>query len=890
MTADEYKNGCEKFAESTLRPYIQLLERDSFAITSKEINDAVWKTIVVAPFEVLILDSPLLQRLRRIKQLGVAHWVYPGASHSRLEHSVGALHQVQRLLENMRTIGPRTITVEKPWVNLLRLAALCHDVGHGLMSHVAENALRSIATVEELLDQLGGNFKQKSSLSEAAAYFMLGSPAFADLLNVAGKRTGGAHEFPAEEDTSKLLQKTILGLVVNNRFPLLQQLISGPFDADKLDYMTRDAYMAGVPVVTDMSRLVQKVRITELDRDSVPPEIAEVVDASENTFCLQGIAMSGARTLDELLLGRTLLFDKVYRHQKVRATESMVAKIVHDIAALIPEHVGLLPLMLDDEDLLPLRRSVLAEKLGVNIDDGAWNGLEAARRLSQNLVDRRLFVRAYAFAQNMPMDPLSVDPDQIRAIGELQRIGSAPELVSPLIDEIVEQIARMIECNVSIALPTEQLAANVAIGPPTPPGHASKGARAYLISEDRKPVKYSEDFAESKAWSDAYPMTRDLGYVFSAKEIAIPVYLACEIVFRRRFGLRTPESAVYYSKVTKKEVEEMRATLTARGYYNGLPDDFRAEPDRLKKLDVVGKIKTVVATLGPYEGLYNKSGGAQDWVTVDEVRIRSWLRQFRSDVEIDCALKILENLKVLRRKDVTAALQSFVAKHSAYQNAYVCPFGGPNDSSAFLTYFAGDDRSFEARSLSDALQGDPERGIIFIDDIVGSGNQSATIVKNWFGKADQTSLDEDHGSPLSQPLQELLAKRKLAFVFVYGLEDGIKTLVATLQELKLTEVTYVHTLADNLPTLESALCEIEKTGREQFILRCREIGGALLKDYDGQQRSDEWIGARALGYGNHGYLLVFPYNIPSQTLTMLWCSGNVAEWEWLPLLPRRKKV
>src|SRR5438105_21718 len=84
-----YRGSLEDWAEEQLKPYIERIQalsslRDK---SGKEINDAVWRTISLNPFEVLILDSPLMQRLRRVRQLGVVHWIYPSAGHSRLEHS-----------------------------------------------------------------------------------------------------------------------------------------------------------------------------------------------------------------------------------------------------------------------------------------------------------------------------------------------------------------------------------------------------------------------------------------------------------------------------------------------------------------------------------------------------------------------------------------------------------------------------------------------------------------------------------------------------------------------------------------------------------------------------------------------------------------------------------
>src|SRR5438128_1782454 len=103
---------------------------------------------------------------------------------------------------------------------------------------------------------------------------MVGSPTFAELLAKARGLCDG-HNLKANAPES--IQNAIIGKPIADGIPLLHELISGPFDADKLDYMTRDAVMSGVPVVTDMARLVQKVRAVQIPEASLPERVAQNV-------------------------------------------------------------------------------------------------------------------------------------------------------------------------------------------------------------------------------------------------------------------------------------------------------------------------------------------------------------------------------------------------------------------------------------------------------------------------------------------------------------------------------------------------------------------------------------------------------------------------------------
>ena len=226
---------------------------------------------------------------------------------------------------------------------------------------------------------------KRNQLSEIAAYYILGSEAFLDLLRVANERV--PDELPSIDQDhgveEKLhayqagLQSLVIGQVIDHDYPLLHELISGPFDGDKLDYMRRDAFMCGVPVVTDVPRLVRKVRLINIPKNTLPNTIAASVD-KRASYLINGIARSGARTLDELALGRALLFDKIYRHQKVRAAEAMVASLMNEVIKVKPDTPALIPYLILDDDFLSLSKAAYGRHW-VFLPAGLWLGQRMTR-------------------------------------------------------------------------------------------------------------------------------------------------------------------------------------------------------------------------------------------------------------------------------------------------------------------------------------------------------------------------------------------------------------------------------------------------------------------------------------------------------------------------------
>ena len=885
----------EDFTESHLRAYIKSLATAKKVHTPKIFNDPIWHSVLLHPVEIIVLDSPLLQRLRRIRQLGVAHWVYPGAQHTRFEHSIGVVHQIAQLVAsiNASSLSYTGISngecIKRPLAKVLRMAALCHDVGQGVMSHVSENALENEDEIESFRLAFADKFElERPKLSEIAAYYIVDSPALRELFDVARKLSGES-DFP--EDAADSIRDIIIGLRFRDDIPLLHELVTGPFDADKLDYMTRDAFMAGVPVVVDIPRIVQKIRAVEIPQKELPLRVAAKVKGNLSKYTFIGIDLSGGRTLDELMLGRTLLFDKIYRHQKVRAAEAMVSSLLLYLKKLLVKNPVMIPYEFTDEELINLDKATVSYKLGRELNDEDKTNVLIACDMAARLRDRRIFARCFAFAEAMPADAYNMTNEQQLGLKRLLREIANPEkcleLRAILAEDTQTILNRLDKSDLLEQIPGQHLEPYIWISSPQPPTQGGDVTRAYLIAGERNIIPFRVEAAETRGWADAYILTRDLGYVFAPAEFSKYVFLATERYLRTEYNIHIPPTMLDYAKQESADVDNTRRALFKAGYYNASPRDIWPIPLPMLKADIDNRLDSIAASLGGYQGHISDLNSPYKG-TLQPNRIKDWLRQFENDDMVEAALLIVENTRFIERSIIVHLLDIFFQQQKEFQKNFVCPLGWPKDSSAIVTYYCTDiAEKYNLMTTTLDQTVDSKKPIIFLDDFIGTGGQAVSILETWFGSTKTIDLGEERGSPLPERIQQSLRDKKLAFVFCAGWAQGVEALRNKIKELGLDALVHIGIAESELPTLSNIQGFKNSATQAAFSELCKQIGRELMiASGCDTAKADE----RCLGYGNKANLVVFPYNTPAQTLTCMWASGKYGGVSWVPLFPRRKKI
>ena len=292
------------------------------------------------------LDSKEFQRLRRIRQLGGDFQVYPTAEHSRFSHSLGVYEIVRRMVTEIKSLSVELSEYDKICV---MLAGLLHDVGHGPFSHAFEHVT-------------------KHSHEDYTAKIILGETGLNQVLT----------------EVSPRLPEDIVSIIEHNHpNDILNQIISGQLDADRMDYLLRDSYFSATSYGQfDLERILRTMRVRKID---------------ENKKALV-VKYTGIHSVEDYIMARYQMYWQVYYHPVARSYEAVFIQLFNRLKDIFKDNKEYFS---DMKVLIPfLEKNVVSVEEYFKLDENSLlyccsliqdKDDEIAADLAQRLQNRRLF-------------------------------------------------------------------------------------------------------------------------------------------------------------------------------------------------------------------------------------------------------------------------------------------------------------------------------------------------------------------------------------------------------------------------------------------------------------------------------------------------------------------
>jgi HD superfamily phosphohydrolase len=328
----------------------------------KIINDPVYGFITIPGGLVYqIISHPYFQRLRRIKQMGLNDFVYPGALHTRFHHALGAMHLMSLALRNLRHKGQDISTTE---YESMLIAILLHDIGHGPFSHALESTLLS-----------QGNHEEVSVI----------------IMQHLNRMFDGALEMALE--------------IFQNQYSkgFFHQLVSSQLDIDRLDYLKRDSFFTGVSEGAIGSDRI--INMLNVHQDQLVVE------------------EKGIYSIENFLNARRLMYWQVYLHKTSVAAEKMMVALIERAQFLVRTGVKVpctrelhlfLANPIETNDLISDPDLLDAYCL---IDDyDIWSGIKAWQHHRDKVLSSisRMFLNRHLFQIKLGLEPITMDFDLLR--------------------------------------------------------------------------------------------------------------------------------------------------------------------------------------------------------------------------------------------------------------------------------------------------------------------------------------------------------------------------------------------------------------------------------------------------------------------------------------------
>ncbi|WP_159442510.1 HD domain-containing protein [Agrobacterium sp. DSM 25558] len=903
-------------------PYVEgcILSVSSTGAKHKALKDAVWGMMEFDISAMRLIDSPILQRLRRIKQLGFSYLTYPSAEHSRFPHSVGMAHVITKFLDAIdRRAGDIEMQADyldgykqlqdlKPLkADELVHAALLHDIGHLPFSHAAETAIASAPShfvfggleFEEFVDRINDALKAKVSLSEAISIAVILSPRF--------ERFYSKYVCHGSNHDNMALARIvcmIAGRRMHDKCGNIQGLISSSsVDADKIDYVNRDAAACGIPVGVDVSRVFLGSALL-----GIKPEKAKELRFGGNDTFIFALNASGWDTYDEIIRARSMLYQRVYLHSFTRTAEAIFARALRLNAGAVNDALHIWALT-DD--------AVLDSLVGSPISEVA--------SLASSLRDRQMPKKACALGTALvaTIAPIAdIFPDVFRGPDRITSYRSfVDQIAEPFRQKFTRDLSGQID---SVTFENSVIKEAVRIrdvlsnagNKQVPTGQLSHVALITIAGLDHKnsdapvfqhgEVLSSGQLTNVRGVSDASDHFRQIGYVMAPSNWREIVSVATRAVLYR---LSLEFDSTKFSIDDKPELEKLeflvrrltvldmdgvhRRTGLDRFALGVIMEDLARASyfDEFPSLALKTDLDEVEDAFPKIE----KFAGEKGW-SVDRKTIRAFVDQFPPGLRSDLIAAMKRGNFVDRNHVVELLAPKLKSLSETGEKLLVVPLslssGAPLISPLRQHLKTSDNIEF-ANSLQDALKVLGERTIVFVDDNSVSGTQAAAQLHAFHSsnrKLWPEKMQSEAGlhTELKDEDFSVFATTNFRIVVAFGHSNAAKTLHQTADILDLQGfkgVSYVSEITETPSWSNKLRAYLTKVG-EQLIAHDR-----WEKNFDKlDSRDQETCREHAFGFGGIGGLTVFQNSVPTSTVTAFWMPGMVDGRPWIPLAIRHGRV
>ncbi len=879
----------EQFSSRKLKEYNERLEKTRYQGKNKEIFDAVWGNIEFSAGEVIILDSPLLQRLRNVKQLGLAYFVYCGSDYSRFYHTTGTVFVADRMATSLNKCKIHPMEKQVYFKAVVRLAAIFHDVGHMFLSHVSEHYFAKSPCyprheqVNEILDQFKKYASKNVSLHEILSCMIVNTGEVRRLLKCAKTGLEGI-TFEMDEELDLLIEYIsclIVGVPVDREILPYSSIINGPIDADKCDYLSRDSHVTRVPVAVDISRLTQKlsvVKVEDINKSSLWHR------ESDTDFPLYELAMedSAEKALFQLCIARTIMFDSVYYHHKVLTAETELRGLLNSLANLEK------PLFSNFDEILEytddtFNKYFFEHEKAIRDKEDAM-ALDKVQKEWIQILNRNMAKR---IACIMPEFLEGTQSSKERLFDEvLTTLNSSKEKV--MLEEIKSRYENI--CNLLGKERThDEECVFVIQSPNRVYGHSKIQVPIHLNNGEKREFKGYELVSSRETSSSS-------SYFVTNVEHKHLMYLALEkeLYCQYRVFLRGESKAC--GKFEQNEERSNCFKLFEKGFYDDAPDlipDWLLEQylSNIKREQIINKFSTYNGPEGYKIGQHEVSAYFKQIISV--CHDKSIVQNL-----VDGIYRMLMASIFLDREFIVRNLSELLKKLEE-QELNIIPLGGLKDGGKHIAYYFNDihiegKRITTKEKLCEALEN--QEVLVFFDDGAYSGKQMVSIMQEYMGvPIEQRETTESHVETLPDELQDRLKKKSVVFLYIAFNSERIGEIKEKLSEIGIENVEFIY--SEDMSTKFFDRINVFENATQMELVRdfLADVGLRIMKSdkmADGvykERWSQERVEKSSLGYNDAQQMVFLQTSVPTYTITPFWKGGKTEEFEWKPLFKRTIK-